>query len=340
MMDSKPTADLRQDMSFFGRTEELYQLVRNLQHGRHTLLVGDKGIGKSRLMLEAKWILSGRAKRIDFAAAVVSQVRGQLGTKIKADQYKILLIEHSNPLGDCLKEMAERLYYNKDLVIDTDEERDDWTVVKKKLTSLGSVRLQTAIFEAISHSSVTYLIFFDNLDRISPSQQAFLETLLNIAILCTAVVEMKENFFFKRIWASFVKIELEPLPPIVCMQMIDYFLQNYSMRIIDPELYRREILKAANGNPFHIKNMLWHGSREKYINTEEIRKLRQVDEGHYFNMGPIYIFGVALFTLFKIFSIGTDNTEFYIYFSALGFIAYLVFRVFRTFFLFRPQRYR
>jgi len=69
------------------------------------------------------------------------------------------------------------------------------------------------------------------------------------------------------------------------MEMINYFLDNYNLRIIDRELYRREILKSSNGNPFHIKNMLWHGSREKYIDTEEIRKLRQVDEGHYFNMG-------------------------------------------------------
>jgi len=110
------------------------------------------------------------------------------------------------------------------------------------------------------------------------------------------------------------------------------------LHVIDPALYRREILKSANGNPFHIRNMLWHGSREKYVDAEEIRKLRQVDEGHYFNMGPIYIFGAAMFTLFKIFSIGSDNREFYIYFSALGFLAYLVFRVFRAFFLFRPQK--
>ena len=66
--------DLRQDMSFFGRTEELYQLVKNLQRGRHTLLVGDKGIGKSRLMLEAKWILTGRTKRIDFSANFMTQI--------------------------------------------------------------------------------------------------------------------------------------------------------------------------------------------------------------------------------------------------------------------------
>jgi len=151
---------------------------------------------------------------------------------------------------------------------------------------------------------------------------------------------MKENFFFKRIWASFTKIELEPLTEPIAIPLINYYFDNYPLHIIDPELYRREILKASNGNPFHIKNMLWHGSREKYLDTQEIRKLRQVDEGHYFNMGPIYVFGISIFTIFKIFSIGTDNREFYIYFSALGFFAYLIFRVFRAFFLFRPQKYR
>jgi hypothetical protein len=340
MTDQAENTDLRQDMTFFGRTDELYQLVRNLQRGRHTILIGDKGIGKSRLMLEAKWILSGRTKRIDFSMNIMTQIKGQLGVRINPNQYKILFIEHSNPLGDCLKEMAEKLFYNGDLQIEMDSEREDWSVLKKKLSGLGSIRLQATIFEGISKSPETYLIFFDNLDRISPSQQAFIETLLNIAVICAAVVEMKENYFFKRIWASFVKLEIGPLPDAVCMEMIDYFMNTYNLRIIDRELYRREILKSSNGNPFHVKNMLWHGSREKYIDTEEIHKLRRIDEGHYFNMGPIYIFGVAMVTLFKIFSIGTDNREFYIYFSSLGFIAYLVFRVFRTFFIFRPQKYK
>ena len=107
----------------------------------------------------------------------MTQIRGQLGVRINPNQYKILLIEHSNPLGDCLKEMAEKLYYNGDLHIEADSEREDWMMMKKKLSGLGSVRLQATIFEGISKSPETYLIFFDNLDRISPSQQAFIETL-------------------------------------------------------------------------------------------------------------------------------------------------------------------
>jgi hypothetical protein len=333
-------SDLRQDLTFFGRCEELFLLVKNLSKGRHTLISGDKGIGKSRLMLEAKWILSGRIRRIDFSANIISRLRGNLGVRIKPDQYKMLFIEHSSPLGDSIREIAEDLFYLGDLHVEFDDERTDWASAKKQLTGLGSNKLQTLIFEGISQSAKPYLIFFDNLDRISPTQQKYLETLLNIAVICAAVVQMKENFFFKRIWASFTKIELEPLSESVSTQLINYCFDSYPLHVIDPQLYRMEILKAANGNPFHIKNMLWHGSREKYLDTEEIRKLRQVDEGHYFNMGPIYVFGISIFTIFKIFSIGTGNKEFYIYFSALGFFAYLTFRVFRAFFLFRPQKYR
>jgi hypothetical protein len=336
--DQATPCDLRHDTFFIGRTDELYRLVRNLQRGRHTLIIGEKGIGKSRLMQEAKWVLYGRAKRIDFSASILTRLRGQLGIRINPNQYRILFIGHSTPLGDCLKEMAEKLYHNGDLPVETEEERGDWSVVKKRMAGFGSVRLQSVIFEGLARAKGAYLVFFDTLDRLSPAHQAFVETLLNIAVVCSAVVRMKENVLFRRIWASFAKIELEPLPEDAAAGLIDYCFAHYPLRVIDPELYRREILKAAHGNPFHIKNMLWHGSREKYVDTDEIRALRRADEGRYFNMGPIYIFGVAMFTMFKIFSIGTDNSEFYIYFSALGFIAYMVFRVFRAFFIFRPQK--
>lgn len=335
-----PTGDLRQDTVFVGRSDELYQLVKNLERGRHSLIVGEKGIGKSRLMTEARWILSGRKRRIDFSGSILTRYHGRLLRRIDPGCYKILSIEHTSPFSDCLKEMAEGLFYLGDLVLETVEEEGDWRAFEKSLRGTGRIRLQAAILEGISRSGKPYLIFFDSLDRLSVSYLGFVEALLTVAVVCTAVVQIRENCFFRRIWASFAKIELGPLPRPVCVRLMDYFFRNYRFRLADTEFYSTEILKAANGNPFHIRNMLWHGSREKYIDAEEIRKLQRIDEGQYFNMGPLYIFGIAMFTLFKIFSIGTGNREFYIYFSALGFLAYLVFRVFRAFFLFRPQRYR
>jgi hypothetical protein len=333
--------DLRNDITFFGRTDELYQLVKNLQRGRHTLVLGPKGIGKSRLMIEAKAILEGKTKRIDFSANVIAQLTGQLGVRIRPDQYNVLYIEHSAPLGDCLSEICEKLHQNHDLRIELKSgESPEWPTIKKHLRGLGNMKLQDLVLDSLSRSSKTYLLFFDSLDRISPSHQQFIERLFAVTVVCAAIVQLKEAYHFRKIWSSFNQIELEPLDETISSQLIYHFTENYPIHVIDVELYKREILKSANGNPFHIKNMIWHGSREKYVSTEEIRKLRQTEQGDYFNMGPIYIFGVSIFTLFKIFSLGTSNREFYIYFSALGFMAYLVFRVFRAFFLFRPQKYR
>ncbi len=336
---SSALPDLRHDLIFMGRKEELFQVTSNLQKGRHTLLVGDKGIGKTRLMQEARWILSGRTSRIELAGSVVARMHGKLSKGKPVSQYKIVYIEHPSPLSECLKELAEQLYYNGDLNVETGEERKDWPIVRKRLTGLGSSKLQGLIFEGLTRSAKPYLIFFDNLDRVSPSQHAFLETVLNLAVVCTAVVEIKEHYVYKRIWSSFVRIDLEPLPEPLCYKLVDYFMNNYPIQVIDKELFRMEILKAANGNPFFIKTMLWHGSRENHVNIEEIRSLRRIQQGHYFNMGPVYIFSASIFTIFKIFSLGTDNKEFYIYFSALGVIIYITFRVFRAFFLFRPQKY-
>ena len=321
-------------------SEELYELTHNLQRGRHTLLVGEKGIGKSRLMLEARKILSGRTQRIEFSGGVTVTPPGHLHQRIRPDQYNILYIEHPTPMGDLIKEIAEQLHSQGNLRLGEEEERQDWAVMKKHLTKLGSMKAQAFLLEAVSRSERAHLIFFDNLDRISPTQQAFLEALLNSAVVCAAVVQMKDQFIYKRIWASFTRIEIGPFPPEVSMKLIDHFLDNYPIRVIDRELYRREVLKAGNGNPFLIKNLIWHTSRERHVGLEDIRGIRRIEEGPFFNMGPIYIFVASMFTIFKIFSLGTNNPEFYIYFSALGFLVYLTFRIFRTFFLFRPHRQR
>src|SRR5713101_4492513 len=90
--------DLRRDTAFFGRSEEVYQLVRNLQRGRHTLILGEKGIGKSRLMMEARWVLTGRVRRIDLSPNVLSRLRRELGVRIEPARYKELFIEHTAPL--------------------------------------------------------------------------------------------------------------------------------------------------------------------------------------------------------------------------------------------------
>lgn len=332
--------DVREDRAFIGRDEELFQLVRNLGRGKHTLITGARGMGKSRLMEEAIAVLRGSVKHIDLSLRLINLMKGNLGLRFSPGQVHILTVNRSSPFGECLREMARALHGAGCLRLTSSEPTtEEWPAVKKQLTGLGSVRLQEIIVESVRGVKPALLLFFDSLDRITAAHQQFLEGLLSCSVVCAAVVHIKPANHLRKIWSSFALVELESLNDDTATRLIRHCLEISGTRVVDPDLYVREILKSANGNPFQIKNLIWLGSRESHVTTEEIRKLRRTVEGELFNMGPIYILLASILTLFKIFSFGTDNREFYIYFSALGFIVYLVFRVFRTFFLFKPQRF-
>ncbi len=332
--------DVRKDRAFFGREEELRQLVANLGQGKHTLMTGARGVGKSRLMQEAIAVLQGNARRIDLSPRRINSLKGNLWFRLGAGHDRIVTVNRANPMGDCLRELAQSLLGMGLLHLSPPEPaREPWPEVKKQLTKLGSVRTQEILVTSVRAARPPLMIFFDSLDRITAAHQQFLEDLLGASVLCAAVVRVKSAGQFTKIWSSFARIELEPLDDAAATRLIRHCFEVSGTRVVDPELYEREILKSANGNPFQIKNIIWLGSRERHVTTDGIRQLRRTEAGELFNMGPIYILCASFLTLFKIFSFGTDNRDFYIYFSALGFLVYLVFRVFRTFFLFKPQRF-
>jgi hypothetical protein len=115
-------------------------------------------------------------------------------------------------------------------------------------------------------------------------------------------------------------------------------MKHYPVNVVDPVMCRKEILSSAGGNPFHIKNLLYRAVTQKTLGRREIRDFRAVEEGPFFNMGPLYMIGAGILTAVKFFSVGAEKREHYIYYSAIGFMLYLTFRVFRSFFVFRPQR--
>jgi hypothetical protein len=325
--------DLRDDPTLVGREKELAMLVDQLRRGRHVLLVGERGIGKTRLMKEAKALMENGERRTENG-----EWRTENGERESAG--KLIYVWHGAPMGDMLKEICLRLHQRKELRMEGigDIDVSDWSAVRKKLTGLGTLGVQNMVIQSLRSAPARYVLFFDSLDRITVAHQQFLEKLLSLAILCAGVTSLKRGF--GKIWSSFSRMVLRPLSDEDAARLVHHLLDAYSIHLIDRRMYVRQVLKAANGNPFHLRNMVWHGSLERRLGEREIRDLQRVEQGELLNLGPAYIFLASAFTLFKIFSMGTARDEFYVYFSALGFLVYLTFRVFRNFFLFRPQRFR
>jgi hypothetical protein len=318
--------------------EELRQIVQNLQQGRHVLITGPRGMGKSRLMHEAELVLGGLSHPIFLAPRVVSGRDGRLPARVDPSRFRMVRILHVSPMGDLLKEFCELLFWRGELLLDPPVAIDaGWSQVKQQLTRLGSAKVQDLVIRSVSGGR--HLCFLDSLDRITPPHHQFLERLLQAALVCAGTSQLKDTFHFRKVWASFVRVDLAPLSESESMQLVFAATRRFGARTVDATMYGRQIAKSAGGNPFHILVLTLRGSQERHLNSAGVRELGRVEEGEYFNMGPVYIYGASVFTLFKIFSIGLDNTDFYIYFSALGFLVYLTFRVFRNFFLFRPQKY-
>ena len=330
----------RGDSIFVGRDEELRQIVANIRSGTHTLVVGDKGIGKSALVGQAIKAIAGELPKIDLSQRVGDRIAGRL-PGIRTPRPYLIFIANCSPLGDCLREIAKHLWSDRLLSLpERLRSEKDWDRIRKWFGGLGRVSQQELIRESLESAPKPLLLVFDSLDRISPAHQQFLEGLFAIATVVAAAARLNDAFHYKKIWSSFSRIELGALPRAAAEQLVERLIAEYGLRPSDRRLFTSEILKSSAFNPFHIRINVWRSSRRSGLDRTEIRSLRRTEEGEYFNMGPIYIFGASIFTMYKILSIGMDNREFYIYFSSLGFFVYLTFRVFRNFFLFRPQKKR
>ena len=327
MDDRSRGRDVRRDPAFFGRQEELLRLVKNLLEGRHTLITGDFGIGKRRLMQEARLIITGERIRLDLPPVVPPWPRGAM-----------LTIQCPVPRGACLREAGEALYRNGDLRLESEDGREDWGAVRSRFTELGVDGMEAEVIRALAASARRYIAFVAGLERVTVHCTKFLDALLHLTTVCGSATVTKDVEAFRCFWSSFERLSLGPLPEQDARRMVRHLMCEYDITASDPLMCMREILASADGSPFHIRNLVHRARTRQPLREGDIRGFRSAEEGRYFNMGPLYMIGAGALAAVKFFSSGADRREHYIYFSAIAFILYLTFRAFRGFFIFRPQR--
>ncbi len=244
-----------------------------------------------------------------------------------------MLFRSPTPLGGCVRDALRSLWEHGDLPLGG----GSWGEVRKELAGLGAAEQRALVLEGLSRAEVPYIVFLDGLERVSPLQAEFFGGVMQSATLCAAGTGPRPAAGTAAFWFSFERLALGPLAPAASAALLERLAHAAPVLAADPAMYRRELLAAGDGNPAALRALHHHSSLEPVLPLEGIRALRRSERARYFNMGPVYIFGVALLTLVRILAIGTGDLEFVIYFSALGFIAYLAFRVFRPFFVFRPR---
>src|SRR6266511_595382 len=175
--------------AFVGREEILDTIKRHLLKGQHVCLYGDRGIGKTAIVEEVvRWLREEKpglrfihvADEMTFKNLLVSLARGL---------HELGLFRH--PL------------------IGPDEIADlEWRQISKRTRALTLHELGSAVVTSLRGEGV--LLILDSVNRVKPTDQAWLEEIVRKAV-CVLATRDKDEKNLKLLLARFELVEVPPL---------------------------------------------------------------------------------------------------------------------------------
>jgi len=269
---------MNRKLTFIGREAEQEQLFSNIAMRQPTLLTGDIGIGKSRLL-----------------------------RRVHSKLEKVIYVETISPLKSALLEILQSLHVNDDLKIQGIEvEYLSWEELLKKLNRKNLKELETLILQNLKDKG--YVLLLDSLEKLTPSAVPKVSALMEQTTIIGAANQLKPSL--KKLWWRFEKIEIPPLTQEESRQLLWTFLNKDT--ITEDELLERKILNQANGNPLAIKELVDKVQREGNLTQQSIRELKHQAGTRFIDITPVFFIISALSVAARFIALGMNSTEMYI----------------------------
>ena len=236
---------------FVGREEILSTLWELALKGRNTLLWGEHGMGKSAIL-----------------------ERLYRGLR-EGGEVKVLFVEDSRNLKPILMSLAQQLHayglFSHPHLSDGAVRGMTWRKLLPKVRGLGVPDLARAVIASMQGRRC--LVLLDQLERLLPTGEAWLNQVVNVATVIVATADAQARSlrgFLQRIPA---KVEVPPLSREETYRMIEACCAIVPVAVQDPEHYRRTLYHASGGNPKRVKDMLADHSLERRLDRQGIREL-------------------------------------------------------------------
>ncbi len=292
---------MRHVTGLIGREELIEKITREARKGRHLLLTGPVGVGKSTI-LEA--VIDRLIVRRDLIVLHVNehQAKGQF-----------LEIARGLLESGLLKPSALELDSGLD---DLDPAAIEWAKIKRSVNRLSIRDLTAAIIPAIHAHKGRVLIAVDDLTTVTPTLVAFWLAILDAAQLITCASEKRKNV--SRLWWKLAEIEIAPLSVDSAKEIAQIYLRETGMLVEAPGLFIAHVVQQANGNPQALADLLADSSKERVVDKQRIREMRHAAGVRYLDFTPVMIVALASIIGARYLAIGTGDTELYIFAGMLA----------------------
>lgn len=250
------------DKFHVGREKELRQLMELRDKNINTLVIAERGMGKSHILdnLQGDNLL-----RID-----------------DLDGFKKTIANLCMHLGNGDKErLTQMMNLNLEVV-----------------TKASPKRMIEDVLMKITEKH-EYTIVIDDATRITPSVIPSLELLAKHFHM---VVAARSIPIAHASWLSnFEKVEIGGLNREESRELIKLSCQDYKDKIEDIEMYSNHIYECSNGNPNAIIEMVQRFRVEKFVRIDDIQAIQHTAGRKRRSFVPILLVGIACLTISKFF---------------------------------------
>ena len=279
-----------------GRDDLVAKVTREARKGRHILLTGPVGVGKSAV-LDA--VIDRLIVRSDLVVLHVNehQAKGQFLEIARGLLESGLLKPSALELNDELDEL--------------DPSAIQWLKIKRQAGRLSIRDLTAAIVPALHANKGRVLVAVDDLTSVTPTLVAFWLAVCDAAQLISCANEKRKNV--AKLWWKMAEIEIPPLSAESSRALAQEYMTQTGMLVESPPLYIGHVVQQANGNPQALADLLADSSKERVVDKARIREMRHAAGVRYVDFTPVMIVSLASVVGARYLAIGTGDTELYIF---------------------------
>lgn len=295
--------------ALLGRDAEIDELVAEIKKGKHVLLTGAVGIGKSALLAAALTRLEGKLPLL--IRLYDHQAKGQF-VEIARQMLALGLITakaldlpakfHGVPGPDI-----------------------EWSDIKAQVNRLNMRDLTQAIIPALASAETQPVIAVDDLTSLTPTQMAFWLAIFDHAQVIGCASEKKARV--RKLWWRMKEIALKSLPPSVIRDIVKRYIAEHGVLIESPDLYISHVVKQSGGVPQAIVDMLVESGKERLIDKRKVREMRHDAGVAYLDFTPMVMILGAVIVSMRYVGMGTGDKTLYIM-GGLGTALFLTIRFF------------